>query len=336
MEMNNSNINLKPIIGVLTVPVSKTKRSSIYASYIPHSYMKWIEMSGARTAPIIFTWSKERIDEVLKQVNGVLFPGGSIDRTLKDDFKKYINSFKQIVNYAKEQTDKGNPFPLWATCLGFEFMMMMEGHNETQIHDYYKNSFGIENVNARSYDVPLVFMYKEYDADEKYIKQLMSPLFSEMSYDDIIRYQQTNILYMNHQYGFPLTPELFMWYSKFLDILAKNKDKNGVEYISAIKYKKYPFYGVQFHPEKPIYEWLDETIPHSFDAIKMSTQLSNVFVNECRRNNNTLVDERIQSYFYTLHSRDQVLDIIEPHHRENEEFKSAFERSYFFTPDHRI
>jgi gamma-glutamyl hydrolase len=332
----DASLNLYPVIGVLSVPVSKTKRSSRYASYIPHSYMKWIEMSGARTAPIIFTWSRDRIAEVLSQVNGVLFPGGSIDRTPLDDFKKYITTYKQIISYAKEQTETGNPFPLWSTCLGFEFMMMMEGHTDEQIHDDYVKSFGIETVDARSYSVPLEFMYGEKDGDEKYMNMLMSPLFSEMSLDDITKYQTNNILYMNHGYGFPLIPELLAWYDKFLHILAKNKDKKGLEYVSAIKYKEYPFYGVQFHPEKPNFEWLDATIPHDEMAINASIQFSNFFINEARKNKNTVVDERIQSYFYTLHSRDEVLDIIEPQHKKNEQFKSAFERSYFFTPDHRI
>jgi gamma-glutamyl hydrolase len=330
-------LNMYPIIGVLSVPISKTKRSSTYASYIPHSYMKWIEMSGARTAPIIFTWDPERINGILSQVNGVLFPGGSIDRTSNDDFRKYINAYKQIINYAKQQTDSGNHFPLWSTCLGFEFMMMMEGHTEDEVHDYYVKSFGIETVDARSYSVPLEFMYsEEKDGEEKYVKNIISPLFSEMSLDDITKYQANNVFYMNHGYGFPLTPELVLWYSQFIHILAKNKDKQGLEYVSAIKYKHYPFYGVQFHPEKPNFEWLDDTIPHNELAINASTQLSNFFINEARKNHNQMIDERIQSYFYTLHSRDEVLDIIEPHHKKNAEFKSAFERSYFFTPDHRI
>ena len=332
-----SELNLYPVIGVLSVPVSKTKRSTRYASYIPHSYMKWIEMSGARTAPIIFTWAPERIAKVLSQVNGVLFPGGSIDRTSNTDFRKYIDTYKQIISYAKEQTETGSSFPLWATCLGFEFMMLMEGHTEEQVHDYYIKSFGIETVDARSYSVPLELMTsEEIDGEDKYMKNILSPLFSEMSIDDITNYQTNNVFYMNHGYGFPLTPDLLLWYRQFMHILAKNKDKRGMEYISAIKYKKYPFYGVQFHPEKPNFEWLDATIPHDEMAINASTQFSNFFINEARKNHNQMVDERIQSYFYTLHSRDEVLDIIEPHHQKNTEFKSAFERSYFFTPDHRI
>jgi gamma-glutamyl hydrolase len=177
---------------------------------------------------------------------------------------------------------------------------------------------------------------EEKDGEEKYVKNIISPLFSEMSLDDITKYQSNNVFYMNHGYGFPLTPELVLWYSQFIHILAKNKDKQGLEYVSAIKYKHYPFYGVQFHPEKPNFEWLDPTIPHNELAINASTQLSNFFINQARKNHNQMIDERIQSYFYTLHSRDEVLDIIEPHHKKNAEFKSAFERSYFFTPDHRI
>ena len=34
------------------------------------------------------------------------------------------------------------------------------------------------------------------------------------------------------------------------DVLSTNKDKKGTAFVSTIEAKKYPFYGVQWHPEK--------------------------------------------------------------------------------------
>lgn len=49
----------------------------------------------------------------------------------------------------------------------------------------------------------------------------------------------------------------------------------------------YPFYGIQFHPEKNPYEWKRTlNIPHTANAIKAAQYFSNFFVTECRKNSN--------------------------------------------------
>ena len=46
---------------------------------------------------------------------------------------------------------------------------------------------------------------------------------------------------------------------------AKSSDacRNGSEYISTIEAKNYPFFGTQWHPEKPPYEFSLTAIPHT-------------------------------------------------------------------------
>ena len=53
--------------------------------------------------------------------------------------------------------------------------------------------------------------------------------------------------------------------SKFWTPLSWNWDKHGLEYLSSIEAIQYPFVGVQFHPEKNIFEWSEREprIPHS-------------------------------------------------------------------------
>lgn len=43
---------------------------------------------------------------------------------------------------------------------------------------------------------------------------------------------------------------------KLFDIVAQNKDTEGNDYISIAESKSYPIYGVQFHPEKPQFEFI--------------------------------------------------------------------------------
>ncbi len=49
--------------------------------------------------------------------------------------------------------------------------------------------------------------------------------------------------------------------------------RKGVEYVSTIEHQWMPFFGTQWHPEKPPFEFSDNTIPHSHEAIAVSQHL---------------------------------------------------------------
>ena len=69
--------------------------------------------------------------------------------------------------------------------------------------------------------------------------------------------------------------------NKQFRIMSLNHDENNLEFVSTIEDRKYPFYGIQFHPEKNIYEWLDtEKVPHGRNAILVSQYLGNFFIDE--------------------------------------------------------
>lgn len=60
-----------------------------------------------------------------------------------------------------------------------------------------------------------------------------------------------------------------------------NHDLNNLEFISSLEHITYPFYGLQFHPEKNLYEWkIGEKIPHGKNAIEIAQYFANFFVNE--------------------------------------------------------
>lgn len=71
-----------PVIGILTVPISDSipkdilnKRPGLIGTTLS-SYKKWVESTGAR-AVVIPHWADIiEIQKILKQVNGLLIPGG--------------------------------------------------------------------------------------------------------------------------------------------------------------------------------------------------------------------------------------------------------------------
>lgn len=85
---------------------------------------------------------------------------------------------------------------------------------------------------------------------------------------------------------------------------------------------RYPFYGVQFHPEKNIYEWIrNKNISHTENAIKMAQYFARFFVHETHKSANKFagVDEENRMLIYNFPVTFTAL------------VKSAFEQSYLFT-----
>lgn len=74
----------------------------------------------------------------------ILFPGGALSFT---DPKGYSEAGQYIYQIASELNDRGDYFPLWGTCLGFEFLTYVSA-NQTEIR---------ANCNSYSQSVPLTF-----------------------------------------------------------------------------------------------------------------------------------------------------------------------------------
>lgn len=79
-------------------------------------------MAGAQVLPLYYHYSQAQLDNILSKINGVFFPGGEmpIDRD-----NQWTANIDYIFKYADKQNDKGNPFPIWATCLGEEAVLYL-------------------------------------------------------------------------------------------------------------------------------------------------------------------------------------------------------------------
>ena len=112
----------QPVIGVFSQPIyflnPKFSRGedidkSIfngYRSFFAATYVKWLESSGAKVVPLIYTEPKEVLAKKISKLNGVLMPGGGGDN---------IEAGQFILKEVMKNNDKGIFQPLWGTCLGF-------------------------------------------------------------------------------------------------------------------------------------------------------------------------------------------------------------------------
>lgn len=114
------------LVGVLSLP-KQTPIIGIYTqdsdypgyenfTYIASSYVKSMEMTGVQVVPIFYHYTTAQLKDLLSQINGVLFPGGEMPIDISN---QWTSNTKYILEYAMNQTNNGNPYPVWSTCLGY-------------------------------------------------------------------------------------------------------------------------------------------------------------------------------------------------------------------------
>jgi len=269
-----------PVIGVLSQP-HHTLHNNQTEYIIAASYIKWLEAGGARSIPIPYDAPDELVDEILQQVNGVLFPGGG---------SPLPPSAWKIWNTALELNDQGDFFPIWGTCLGFEYLIQMASLAPDSSSDdaiVLEGGYDAENVSW-----PLI-IDSGYD-DVSTMNSSQSRLYSESYIQEIVITE--DVAMNNHIMG--VRPSVFEsndYLSTMFRVTSMNLDRQGKPFVSSIESDFYPFYGVQYHPEKNPFEYATyhgtdipyESINHSPDSIHFSLHLANFFVNVTRQNMHT-------------------------------------------------
>ena len=259
-----------PVVGILSQPSKKHDHSY---HYIATSYVDWIEggdyhsvntdvtKKQAITIPIPYDAPPELLDELFTQINGLLLPGG---------WNGYMPpSVPYLLDKIVESNENGIYFPVWGTCLGYEFLIKyIGGIDAIQTgFDLYNTSIPLESVR---------------------IQEL---------YDNSTIYETVTNLPVtlnNHQLG--IEPDHFLSNPKLTavwNITSINYDVNDRPFVSSIEPlypMEFPFYGVQYHPEKNAYEYTTypntsipyENIDHTDEGIEFSYYLSNFFLDKVR------------------------------------------------------
>ena len=168
----------------------------------------------------------------------------------------------------KALEDQGDSYPIWGTCLGFEFLAFMSNDQRTST---------MSNCSANSIELPLNFT----------VDFAQSLIGSDMP--ENLKQKLTSEDLTPNYHSRCLTPSTFDSSPKLTDswrALSTNKDKNGQTFISLIESKRYPFWGSQFHPELAPFSWEDWSsfASHSLDAVRASQFFSRFFVEQCRKN----------------------------------------------------
>ncbi|CAG5119558.1 unnamed protein product [Candidula unifasciata] len=247
--------NNRPIIGIL----AEDTVSPYGKTYISATYVKFLEQAGARVVPIRGNQSLEYYQMMVNFTNGILIPGGAVS-FIKSAVGR---SIRIVFELALELNRKGDYYPVWGTCMGFQALCyLVEGSNLLKPTDS-------SNVTWPLYFAP---------------EAKKSRLFGSAP-PDILRILATeNVTQHEHSYSILTSDFESSTLSRFFTKLSTNKDRKGVEFVSSIEAKEYPIYGAQWHPEKNSFNWNPNyTINHDADAVKVGQYVANFFVSEARK-----------------------------------------------------
>ena len=264
--VDNKFFGGSPVIGIISQPrISSTTEETEYA--ISASYVKWVESAGARVMPIPWNASTEMAEAIFPQINGLLLIGGN------SILPQVARVFWDLAN---QTNAAGGFFPIWGTCLGFEYLLMLaSGEDEFVMQGGYQS----HNLSC---PVDLV----DGSPSELYAKPIIREIVTEQP-----------VTMNNHEFG--ISPEHFERHPGLVDcfrITSVNTDTNtSKRFVSTIESRQphvYPYYGVQYHPEKNAFEYGTEegtntpfeNINHSADAVYFSFHLASFFVSLARKN----------------------------------------------------
>lgn len=258
-----SSTTATPVLGIMSHPLNSTHE------YIAASYVRWLQMGGARAVRIPFTSNSTELDLLRKNLNGVLFMGGG--QHLPES-AEYLYS-EVVSNYDLEDASTLTPF--WGICLGFQWLLQMASE-DTHI---LSTGFDAENIS-----LPLKFT----DAGEQ------ARMYNQNGVIDTVSLLKANNVTLNN-HGAGVFPADFAASEKLdeFDLLSTNEDRQGVEFVSSFEHQKFPIYGTQYHPEKSNFEYGStdptkndspyESISHTIEAVRYSFELSALLVSEAAK-----------------------------------------------------
>lgn len=252
-----AEINETPVIGVLSQQPRYAKGNE--PSYIAASYVKYLESAGARVVPILVNQPPGEYMKLFNSINGILLPGGAADITSSS----YQRAAKIFYELAIDANKRGDYFPIWGTCLGFEQLSLLTS-NETTLSR--TNTTGL----------PMVLNFTQDAAGSKLFKDFLPETLQDLATE-------------------PMTVNIHKWsvamktyngnedLKKFYKVLSTNWDET-TEFISTVEAYHYPIYGTQWHPEKNTFEWRMPYVPHTPSSIRAMSYMAQFFVNEARKN----------------------------------------------------
>jgi gamma-glutamyl hydrolase len=201
----------------------------------------------------------------------VLFTGGAGEDEIHID-NHWVKNANFILQFAINENKKGNPFPIWGTCLGLELLSYLTSRFDENIMQPIEGNQ--HTLNVLRFQEPS-YVYDDLDPDMRQ-KLTTGP----------------GILYFNHEMG--LLESSYRNSKYMVDFwkvtsTTRTFSNPSQTIVSSMEARDYPIFAVQFHPEKNLYEWKVPADRTEYGA-RISQIMSNKFVEIARKNQNRFAD----------------------------------------------
>jgi gamma-glutamyl-gamma-aminobutyrate hydrolase PuuD len=217
---------------MVTVPLSPDKKFYKVCgdSYIASSHIDWLNKNNVEIIEI--PYNSKRLSHYFKNTHGLYLPSGG---AFAGTQMTYYNCCKQLLDMAVKENNLGNYYPVWGGCMGFQQMLIWaDGKDDV-------NNF------LQKFD-----SFDDYFTDIKFTEQgLKSNIIHGIPNRTLSLMKKGKNTLNNHKLG--ITPYKFARNKKvssFFKNVGTSKDRKGREFVAIIEGNNYPFFGVQWHPER--------------------------------------------------------------------------------------
>ena len=225
-------------VGIITVPLSPDKKYYEICGngYISTSHISLLSDAGLEVVPI--PYDTDNYKYYMDRINGLYIPSGGLFANYN---LKFYNTCKNFINLAILANDRNEYFPVWGTCLGMEILMIIaDGNDNLQLLDKFDT---LNDLNLPLYEY-------DYDSDYGYGHSRTSKLMKNASKSFRKDLEDRYLSLHNHMLGVSLKKFYDMGLDQSLNIVHVSFDRKHKPFVSTIEFKDYPFYGVQWHPER--------------------------------------------------------------------------------------
>lgn len=235
-------------------------------------YVRWLEASGARVVNFPWNASGPLRDKLLASVNGVLFPGGGLGG---QDFIDYVRYASYILDYAERRNAAGDPFFVHGTCQGFQVISVWAANNRSVLTT---GEFpGLEplmmSLNFTSYR-PQSRLFGDKATNGTFVVDYLT------NYPTTLNWHESGVQ--------PQDAAANPLYGQRLSIISTNTDPTtSAEFISSVEGNNMNLIALQWHAERPAYEFSNDGVAHDIRTINVAQYVSRFIVEHLRLNNHS-------------------------------------------------
>jgi len=287
-----NQLNPRPVIGVLAQEKTKSKiwgpaggqfnSTDDSLGYVGEAYVKWLQASGALVMPIPLCTSKDDLLDLMQNhLSGLVLPGSNTGLVKKPLFQGMISAAIDFT--ITKQTN----IPIFGICMGHQSIYLSLKAAETNYtgRGHYYRLVNISNALKRNLKLKIV------EPQARIMEGITDTMVMTLAEDRVVLH--------NHKWG--MTRKMVNSVKGLVTVAVTENDE-GLEFVSVLEHQDLPFFGTQWHPEKPPFTFGRKkggayNFMHSRVAIEVSQFFGNSFVDICRKHpNRFLKKDGVLSY----------------------------------------